>query len=582
MEFINLPILLFSVILVISILTSLISSRANIPLILVFLCIGLLLSDRGGMGFVAGFHQPKLAFFIGSLALALILFDSGYQTNFSSVRKNLKPAILLASVGVFFTACLLAPAAHYIAGFSWIESFLLASIISSTDAAAVFFVLRMGGVSVREKIKSTLEMESGSNDPMAIFLTFSFLSLYAAQSSNPYFLGVQFLMQMGIGLIGGFSLGWLIKKLINKIDVDTGLYPVLVIGMALTGFALTNMLGGSGFLALYVGGIIVGQAKLKGHYQTIRFQTTLTWLSQIILFLTLGFFADMYQMPAVFPAAFVLSLVLLLFARPLSVFICLKPFRYTLKEKLFISFVGLRGATSVLLALAPLVMNIPSAQSIFSIIFLMVLMSLTVQGLLIIPIAKKCHVVLPLVEKPALKSEIDLPGLTDSFLITYKLTENTPAVQGAKLPRWAIPVYVKRDDMSYKGANIKTFKAGDQIYVFASDETSAKELDHFYGGGQTELSQNMGDFILSPDISLKDLAYFYNIHIPKKREHLTLRETLEQNFSDLDIGDRLLVGKIELVVRKKENDIITEIGLNLEPQKESKSISRLLKFKRCK
>ena len=559
MDFINLPILAFSVILVISILTSLISSRANIPLILVFLCIGILLSDRGGMGFVAGFHQPKLAFFIGSLALALILFDSGYQTNFSSVRKNLKPAVLLASVGVFFTACLLAPAAHYIAGFSWTESFLLASIISSTDAAAVFFVLRMGGVSVREKIKSTLEMESGSNDPMAIFLTFSFLSLYAAQSSNPYFLGVQFLMQMGIGLIGGFSLGWLIKKLINKIDVDTGLYPVLVIGMALTGFALTNMLGGSGFLALYVGGIIVGQAKLKGHYQTIRFQTTLTWLSQIILFLTLGFFADMYQMPAVFPAAFVLSLVLLLFARPLSVFICLKPFRYTLKEKLFISFVGLRGATSVLLALAPLVMNIPSAQSIFSIIFLMVLMSLTVQGLLIIPTAKKCHVVLPLVEKPALKSEIDLPGLTDSFLITYKLTENTPAVQGAKLPRWAIPVYVKRDDMSYKGANIKTFKAGDQIYVFASDETSAKELDHFYGGGQTELSQNMGDFILSPDISLKDLAYFYNIHIPKKREHLTLRETLEQNFSDLDIGDRLLVGKIELVVRKKENDIITEI-----------------------
>ena len=317
-------------------------------------------------------------------------------------------------------------------------------------------------------------------------------------------------------------------------------------------------------------------------HQTIRFQTTLTWLSQIILFLTLGFFADMHQMPAVFPAAFVLSLVLMLFARPLSVFICLKPFHYSLKEKLFISFVGLRGATSVLLALAPLVMEIPAAQSIFSIIFLMVLMSLTAQGLLIIPVAKKCHVVLPLVEKPALKSEIDLPGLTDSFLITYKLTENTPAVQGAKLPRWAMPVYVQREDMSYKGANIKTFKPGDQIYVFASDETSAKELDHFYGGGQTELSQNMGDFILSPDIALKDLAYFYNIHIPKKRENLTLRESLEQNFSDLDVGDRLLLGKVELVVRKKENDIISEIGLILEPQKENQALTRLLKFKRSK
>ena len=582
MDFINLPILAFSVILVISILTSLISSRANIPLILVFLCIGLLLSDRGGMGLVAGFHQPKLAFFIGSLALALILFDSGYQTNFNSVKKNLKPSVLLASIGVFFTAALLAPATHYIAGFSWIESFLLASIISSTDAAAVFFVLRMGGVSIREKIKSTLEMESGSNDPMAIFLTFSFLALYTLQNSNPYYLILQFFMQMGIGLIGGFGLGWLIKKLINKIEVDTGLYPVLVIGMALTGFAITNMLGGSGFLALYVGGIIVGQAKLKGHYQTIRFQTTLTWLSQIVLFLTLGFFADMYQMPAVFPAAFVLSLVLMLFARPLSIFICLYKFHYSLKEKLFISFVGLRGATSVLLALAPLVANIPSAQAIFSIIFLMVLMSLTVQGLLIIPVAKKCHVILPVVEKPALKSEIDLPGLTDSFLITYKLTQNSPAVQGIKVPRWAMPVYVQRDDISYKGVNVKTFKSGDQIYVFASDDVSAKQLDHFYGGGQSELSQNMGDFVLSPDIALKDLAYFYNIQIPKKREHLTLRETLEQNFSDLDVGDRFLLGKIELVVRKIENGLIMEVGLNLEPQKENKPFTRLLKFKRCK
>jgi cell volume regulation protein A len=213
----------------------------------------------------------------------------------------------------------------------------------------------------------------------------------------------------------------------------------------------------------------------------------------------------------------------------------------------------------------------------------MVLMSLTIQGLLIIPIAKKCHVVLPLMEKPAQKSEIDLPGLTNSFLITYKLKENSPAVQGIKIPRWAMPVYVQREDMSYKGANIKNLKAGDQIYVFASDEISAHELDRFYGGGESEnSSQNMGDFILSPDIALKDLAYIYNIHIPKKRENYTLRETLEHNFSDLDIGDRFLLGKIELVIRKKENEMITEVGLNLEPQKENKSFTRLLKFKRWK
>ena len=203
MDFINLPILIFSFVLVISILTSLFSSKANIPLILVFLCIGLICSDSG-LGLVHGFGQPKVAFFVGSLALALILLDSGYQTQFSNAKKNLIPAILLATIGVFFTALFLAPAAYYFGHFSWFESFLLASIISSTDAAAVFFVLRLGGVSVREKIKSTLEIESGSNDPMAIFLTFSFLTLYTNDVQNQWFLAINFIMQMGIGLFAGF------------------------------------------------------------------------------------------------------------------------------------------------------------------------------------------------------------------------------------------------------------------------------------------------------------------------------------------------------------------------------------------
>lgn len=587
MEFINFPILIFSVILVFSILTSFVSSRANVPLILIVLCIGLFFG-RGGLDIVAGYHQPRLAFFVGSLALAFILFDSGYQTNFANVRKNLTPAVLLSTFGVFFTAVLLAPAAHYVVGLSWVESFLLASIISSTDAAAVFFVLRMGGVSIREKIKATLEMESGSNDPMAIFLTFSFLSVaYLISNDMPVnslvFTG-QFFMQMGIGVAAGFALSWLIKTIIGKVDFDTGLYPVLVIGMALSGFALTNMLGGSGFLALYIGGIIAGQTKLKGHYQIVRFQTTLTWLSQIILFLTLGFFADIRQMPEMFLPAFVLGVVLLFIARPIAVFVCLWPFNYSFREKIFISFVGLRGATSILLALAPLCVDyIANAQVIFSIIFLMVLMSLAIQGLLIVPMAKKCLVVLPLLEKPALKSEIDLPGLVDSYLITYKLTENTPVVQGVKIPRWATPVYVQRDNVSYNGANIKTLRAGDQIYVFAVNDSFVRQLDELYGGGQTsDFSKNMGDFVLSSDILLKELAYLYNVNVPKKWEDRTLSDALEQNFSDLDVGDRFLVGKIELIIRKKEGQKITEVGLNLEPMRKKNALIRLFSRKKHK
>lgn len=583
MDFINLPILIFSFVLVFSILTSLFSAKANVPLILVFLCIGLLCSDNG-LGLVHGFGQPKIAFFVGSLALALILLDSGYQTPFESVKKNLKPSVLLATVGVLFTALFLAPAAHYVAGFNWLESFLFSSIISSTDAAAVFFVLRLGGVSVREKIKSTLEMESGSNDPMAIFLTFSFLTLCTVSISTKWFLLGNFVMQMGVGLLFGFILGTIVKWTVNKVDIDTGLYPILLIGMALIGFSITNLMKGSGFLALYIAGMILGSSHLKGRYQILRFQTTLTWLCQSVLFLTLGFFADIKQLPSVIGIAIILSFVLLFVARPLAVFLCLLPFRrYSFAEKLFMSFVGLRGATSILLALAPFMMEIPVASKLFSIIFLMVLISLSVQGLLIVPMAKWCNVVLPVLEKPAEKSQIDLPGLVDSCLIAYKLTENTPAVLGAKIPKWAVPVYVQRGDIAYNGSNVKTFKPQDTIYVFASDAKRALLLDRFYGGGQSEnVLQNMGDFVLSPDIKLKEMAYFYNVKVPKKWEENTLKETLEQNFSDLEIGDRFIFGQIEIVIRQKQEGEITEIGLNLEPQKKANSLTRLLRFRKKK
>ena len=581
MGFINLPILIFSLVLVISILTSLFSAKANVPLILVFLCIGLVCGDSG-LGLVHGFGQPKVAFFVGSLALALILLDSGYQTQFQNIKKNLTPSVLLATAGVFLTSLFLAPAAHYLGGFNWFESFLLSSIISSTDAAAVFFVLRLGGVSVREKIKSTLETESGSNDPMAIFLTFSFLTLYTQSVSSPFFLAFDFVRQMGIGFCAGFGIGWIVKWTINKVNFDTGLYPLLLIAMTLVGFSITNLSHGSGFLALYIAGIILGSSNLKGHYQILRFQTTLTWLCQSILFLTLGFFADFRQLPSMFETAFLLSLVLLFIARPLAVFLCLTPFkRYTFLEKIFISFVGLRGATSILLALAPFISGLAIAHQMFSIIFLMVLISLSVQGFLLIPMAKLCRVVLPIVERPAVKSEIDLPELSNSFLIAYKLTENTPAVQGAKIPRWAMPVYVQRGDVSYNGANLKTFKPADRIYVFASDENRVMLLDKLYGGGQSENTlQNMGDFVLSPDIGLKELEYLYTIKVPAKWSGNTLREALEQNFSDLEIGDRFIFGHVEIVIRKKEGDKIVEVGLNLEPKKNAPSLGRLLLFKR--
>lgn len=580
MDFVNFPLLLMSALLIFSILTSLVSTKANIPLILVFLCIGLMVGDGGGLGLV-GFHSAKMAFFIGNVALALILFDSGYQTSFKSYRMTAVPSLLLATVGVLLTTLLLAPAAYYILNISWLQAMLLAAIISSTDSASVFFLLRMGGVSVRDKIKSTLEIESGSNDPMAIFLTFSFITLIQAHADGfSWRLFTNFIEQMGIGAIAGLFIAYVVKKIINKVELDTALYPILLIAMVIAGFAVTNVLGGSGFLALYIAGIFLGNSKLHGHHQILRVQTTLTWLCQIIMFMSLGLYANVSEFPSVFTPSMILGALLIVVSRPLAVFLCLAPFKYTLLEKVFISFVGLRGATSILLALTPLVMHLPYAETFFNIIFLMVLMSLAIQGFFIIPVARMCHVTLPIVEKPAEKSEVDLPGLSDSYLVSYKLSENTPAVHGKPIPKWAMPIIVKREGISYNAYNIKSLKPDDRVYLFASSEKKIQFLDSLYGGGLTLNSEDFGDFTLKPDTPLKELVLLYGIKIDKRMQDKTICDVLNQNFADIEVGDRFRLDAVELIVRKMDGNSVEEIGLDLEPSE--KSFGRLFVLQKTK
>ncbi|MBP5161244.1 MAG: potassium/proton antiporter [Alphaproteobacteria bacterium] len=582
MDFINVPILLFSLVLSLSILTSLISNRANIPMILVFLCLGLVVGNFTSVTMFPTIQNPRVAFFIGSLALALILFDGGYQTSLRSLKKAFTPSCLLATVGVLLTALLLLPAAKVILGLSWMEALLLASIIGSTDSASVFFLLRKGGVVIRDKIRSTLEIESGSNDPMAIFLTLVCINILLSQSRVLSF-GVimDFALQMGVGCFVGVLLAYGTRLLINKINLDTALYPILVISLMLVGFSVTAMLSGSGFFAIYIAGILLGNSRLKGGRQIARFQSTFTWLSQIILFLTLGFFADMTHFAPQVGASVLLSLFLIFIARPIAVFLCLLPFQYTFKEMAFISFVGLRGATAILLALLPLVMQMSVASSLFNVIFLMVLMSLTIQGLFIIPVAKLCGVIVPSVDLPPMRTEIDLPGLQDSYLITYQLTEKSPAVLGAKIPRWARPVVVHRDDIAYNGNNIKTLKAGDQIYLFMASDRRRYVLDKLFGGGAaSDEPEGMGDFVLSPDILLDDLHKMYGVRVSARYHGRTLREILTDNFSDLEVGDHFSVGSVELIVRRMENGNIVEIGLDLDPDRKNRHINLLASAKK--
>lgn len=579
MEFINVPILLFALLLTVSILTSLISLRVGIPLILVFLCIGLI-AGEGGLALLDEVRHPRIAFFIGSVALALILFDSGFHTQTKGYRQIVMPSFLLATFGVVLTAVFLAPVAKSVLLIGWLPAMLLASIISSTDSAAVFSLLRSQGVSLREKVRATLEVESGANDPMAIFLTLSFITLVQQQINHESihygFLFTAFLKQLFIGVGSGFFMGWLLTTAVNKIRLEQSMYPIFVISLVLIGFSVTNMMNGSGFLAVYIAGLILGNSKIQAYIQISKFQQTLTWLSQITMFIVLGLFVSAESLRGALLSGFLIGTALIFVARPIAIWLILSLFKtYTPKEKIFISFVGLRGATSILLALAPIVYGLEFADDFFGVIFIMVLFSLAFQGFLIPVIAKWCGLSVPILQRPPEKMQIDLPGLTDSALIAYELSEKTPVVLGESIPKWARPTLVIRNGISYTPSSIRQLKAGDSVYVFSYSDTRKPLLDHLYGGGEVEnTNEVLGDFPIAPSTTFGELEKMYGLAIDPSLKNTTIAALLKQEFDDFEVGDRLSFGSVDLVVRSVENAEPVSIGLDIDPDRQRSFYAR--------
>ncbi len=571
MDFINLPILLFSLLLSVSILTSLISSRIGIPLILAFLCIGLGISS-GGFDIVKSLQRPGIVFFIGSVALAFILFDSGFHTSIKNYRQNAKPALLLSTAGVILTSIILAPFAHWIFDLDWLNSFLLVSIIGSTDSAAVFSLLRSKGLGLREKVKSTLEIESGTNDPMAVFMTLSLIAIIQknmlGESQSYAFLLPTLLQQGCIGALMGVVTALTMQFFVNHVHLDNALYPIFVLGLALLGFSLTNMLGGSGFLAIYITGLFVGNTRLYAHAQVSKFQKTMTWLSQITMFTCLGMFVAPSALDGLWGLATWISVILMFVARPLMVFIILHFFKqFSFGDKLFISFVGLRGATSFLLALIPLVLGLPYAEILFDIIFIMVFLSLAVQGFTIPLVGRWCGVTIPTLKSAPVSTQIDLPDLVDSSLVMYQMDEQTPAVIGTEIPRWAKPILVVRKGISYPaGTGLKQLKGGDKVYTFLSSQSQRGILDKIYGRGSTEEHLGLGDFPLSAETTFEELARLYGIHIDKGIRTSSIANLFSQEFSAVEIGDRLILEDIELIVLQIEKGRVLSVGIDIDPK----------------
>ena len=423
--------------------SSLLARRFGAPLLLVFLLLGVALGVDGPGGI--RFADTNFTYLIGSLCLAVILFDGGLRTRAQHVRGSVGAAVVLATVGVLVTAVLTAVAAAYLLDLEPMQAMLLGTIVASTDAAAVFFLLRAGGLRLQRRAGATLEVESGSNDPAAIFLTMALTAWLAGEGDGVAEVALNMLRAAAVGLVMGYFGGRLIVAAFNRIELPSGLHPWMALSMALAVFATSNMLGGSGYLAVYLAGIVVTNRPLRGRHQVMAVQDAMTWFAQLIMFMLLGLLSAPHALlPILWPALGVAAFLMLV-ARPAAVFLCLLPFRYRLPEKVFISWVGLRGAVGIFLASIPLLANLPNAWMYFNVAFVVVVSSLLVQGWTLAPFARRLGIAVPRADPGTRRIVLDLPGQMESEMVGYRVAPGCAALRGTPLPSQMQLAMIVRD-----------------------------------------------------------------------------------------------------------------------------------------
>lgn len=467
-----------SFLLLISILVGKTSHRFGVPTLLLFLAVGMLAGSEGLGGIP--FDDPQLAQFIGVVCLNFILFSGGLDTNWKSVKPVLKPGLMLSTFGVVLTAISLGGFVYFVTPFTIWESMLLGAIVSSTDAAAVFSILRSRRLGLKDNLRPTLELESGSNDPMAYVLTLAFLTLVENQDSSWTTVLPLFIKQMALGALLGFLFGRLMRFVINKIALNVdGLYPVLVIAMMFFTFSVTNGIGGNGFLAIYLAAVYLGNQEFIHKKTILKMYDGLAWLMQIVLFLTLGLL--------VFPSAIIphlglgllISLFLILVARPVGVWLSLAGFRLPARNVWYISWVGLRGAVPIVFATYPLLAGIDRAPMIFNLVFFIAVSSVVIQGTTLSVVAKWLGVSLPEEEKPISETEqiiLELPKSSsreftlepDAWVVGRRIVET-------QFPSSAFIVMIQREGVYLRPGGSTTLLAGDVLTVLA-DQSSDFDL----------------------------------------------------------------------------------------------------------